>query len=55
MPVDTQTIEPNLLSGRWLQAGDTRQVVINDDFLEREPEVKVGSEITLKVGNTERT
>jgi putative ABC transport system permease protein len=30
-------------------------VVINDDFLEREPDVKVGSPITLKVGNTERT
>jgi putative ABC transport system permease protein len=30
-------------------------VVINDDFLEREPDVKVGSEITLKVGHTERT
>lgn len=55
VPVDIKTIEPNLFSGRWLQNGDTRQVVINDDYLEREPQVKVGSEITLKVGNTERT
>ena len=55
VPVDTKTIEPSLLSGRWLRSDDTRQVVINDDFLEREPDVKVGSEITLKVGNTERT
>jgi putative ABC transport system permease protein len=55
LPADAQTIEPQLLSGRWLKADDTRQVVINDDFLEREPDVKVGSEITLKVGNTERT
>ena len=55
VPVDAQTIDPALLSGRWLQADDTRQVIVNDDFLEREPDVKVGSEITLKVGNTERT
>lgn len=55
VPVDIQTIDPNVQSGRWLQAGDTRQVVINDDYLEREPQVKVGSEITLKVGTTERT
>ena len=55
VPVDIKTIEPNLLSGRWLQTDDTRQVVINDDFLEREPNVKVGDEIKLKVGNIERT
>jgi putative ABC transport system permease protein len=53
VPADSRTIEPALLSGHWLKAGDTRQVVINDDFLEREPDVKVGSEIRLKVGNTE--
>jgi putative ABC transport system permease protein len=55
LPADSQTIDPLLLSGRWLRADDTRQVVINDDFLEREPSVKVGSAIKLKVGNTERT
>jgi len=55
VPVDSKTIEPQLLSGRWLRSDDTRQVVINDDFLEREPDVKVGSEINLKVGNTEHT
>jgi putative ABC transport system permease protein len=55
VPVDTRTIEPHLLSGRWLRSDDTRQVVINDDFLEREPHVKVGDDIALKVGNTEHT
>ncbi len=54
LPIDTQTIEPRLLAGRWLQTGDTRQVVVNDDFLEREPETTVGSEIKLKVGDIER-
>ncbi|HZY42944.1 MAG TPA: FtsX-like permease family protein [Anaerolineae bacterium] len=55
VPIDIKTIEPNLQNGRWLQNGDTRQVVINDDYLEREPQIKVGSEITLKVGTIERT
>ena len=55
VPVDAKTIDPRLLSGHWLSANDPRQIVINDDFLEREPDVKVGSEITLKVGTTERT
>jgi putative ABC transport system permease protein len=55
VPVEIKTIEPNLLSGRWLRDDDTQQVVINDDFLEREPDVKVGSTITLKAGNIERT
>lgn len=55
LPIDAKTIEPRLLSGRWLQNGDTRQVVVNDDFLEREPNTTVGSEIKLKVGDRERT
>ena len=55
LPVDTKTIEPSFQSGRWLRETDTRQVVINDDYLEQEPDVKVGSSITLKVGTTEHT
>ncbi len=55
LPSDVKTIEPRLLAGRWLQAGDTRQVVINDDFLEQEPDTTVGSEIKLKVGDVERS
>jgi putative ABC transport system permease protein len=55
VPIDSRTIEPNLLSGQWLQPNESRQVIINDDFLEREPDVTVGSEITLKVGSTEHT
>jgi hypothetical protein len=55
VPIDSRTIEPNLLSGQWLQPNASRQVIINDDFLEREPDVTVGSELTLKVGSTEHT
>ena len=55
LPIDVKTIQPRLLAGRWLQDGDTRQVVVNDDFLEQEPDTTVGSDINLKVGNIERS
>jgi putative ABC transport system permease protein len=55
VPVDVKTIDPHLLGGHWLQAEESRQVVINDDFLEHEPNVKVGDQLTLKVGNIEHT
>ena len=34
---------PGQSSYEWLRSDDTRQVVINDDFLEQEPATKVGS------------
>ncbi len=55
LPFDAKTIDPRLNAGRWLQSGDARQVVVNDDFLEREPDTTIGSQITLKVGDSERT
>ncbi|MFN8597977.1 MAG: hypothetical protein U0559_17555 [Anaerolineae bacterium] len=57
LPVDTKRLSPvsRGARSRWLRETDTRQVVINDDYLEQEPDVKVGSSITLKVGTTEHT
>ena len=55
IPVDSKTIDPLLLSGRWLQPGDTRQVVVNSDLLQEEPDINVGSTITLKVDGKERS
>lgn len=46
---DAVTIEPLLLDGRWLQPGDTRQIVVNDDLLNKEPDISVGDQIILKV------
>ncbi len=54
IPVDSKTIDPLLLEGRWLQPDDTRQVVVNDDLLVEEPDIKVGSQIMLKIGDKER-
>ena len=55
IPADSKTVDPLLLEGRWLQPGDTRQVVVNDDLLVEEPNIKVGSQIMLKVGDKERS
>lgn len=51
---DDATIDPWMLKGRWLQAGDTRNVVVNNDLLEDEPGLGVGDEIELKVGDRTR-
>lgn len=38
-----------LSAGRWLQKGDTDQVVINSDVIRDEPDLKVGDTMRLKV------
>ena len=48
-------LEPKLLAGRWLQANDTQQIVINDDLLEQDPTFSVGDRISIKVGEQERS
>ncbi len=36
LPPESKTINPLIVSGRWLQASDSDQVVINGDLLEKE-------------------
>lgn len=55
LPHGAATIQPLVLKGRWLQAGDARQVVINEDLLEEIPDLQVGDEIALKVGETRQS
>ncbi|MBN1427276.1 MAG: FtsX-like permease family protein [Anaerolineae bacterium] len=55
IPYNSVTIDPLLIDGRWLQADDTNGVVINDDFLEHAPETAVGSSITVKIADQNRT
>lgn len=54
VPYDSVTIDPLLVDGRWLRAGDTGEVVVNDDFLERKPDAQVGSQIKVKLADQER-
>jgi putative ABC transport system permease protein len=49
IPPDPQTIQPLMVAGRWLEAQDDQPIVINEDLLVKEPELKVGDSLTLKV------
>lgn len=51
----TQTIDPLLIDGRWLREEDGQHVVVNEDLLEQVPTARVGTAITLRVGDRERT
>jgi putative ABC transport system permease protein len=48
-------IKPVLLAGRWLRPEDDRNVVVNIDLLELEPDVAVGDDITFRTGDIETT
>jgi putative ABC transport system permease protein len=54
-PVNTQMLRPQLLAGRWLVPGDANALVINTDFIQDEPDVKVGDEIILQLGAAKKT
>ena len=53
VPANSQLIEPILLEGRWLEANDTTAIVINEQFLQQEPDLIVGSDLTLMLDGEE--
>jgi putative ABC transport system permease protein len=54
LPSDSATIDPLILQGSWLSAEKSQQVVINQDLLEEEPDLKVGDQILIKIGDKKR-
>ncbi len=46
---DTHTIDPILDDGRWLEAGDQWQVVVNQDLVSQESGVQVGGDLEVEV------
>jgi putative ABC transport system permease protein len=54
LPENAQTIEPRIVSGRWLLPGDTNQVVVNEDLTAKEPEIHVGDKISIKFDGLEK-
>lgn len=54
LPSDPITLQPRLLSGRWLNAGDTWEVVINDDLRQLLPALEVGSELRVDIKGVTR-
>ena len=53
-PADTKLVKPTLVEGRWLRADDENAIVVNSIFIRDEPDVKLGSEIVLKIEGRER-
>ena len=49
LPAGTAMLRPTLLQGRWLLPADENAVVINTELLRKEPDIKVGDEIILKI------
>ncbi len=54
LPYNSQTVDPVLLDGVWLQGTGLPQVVVNADLIEAKSDIKTGSLITVKVGDHKR-
>ena len=50
LPAETPLIRPVVVEGRWLLRDDENAIVVNTEVLKDEKDIKVGDEITLKVG-----
>jgi putative ABC transport system permease protein len=46
---DTQLLQPDVWRGRWLLEDDENAVVINTDFLQEEPDVRIGQTLELQM------
>ena len=52
-PADSQLIEPLLVSGRWIQAGDVRKLAVSEAALKYFPTLKPGDLLNLKIDGKE--
>lgn len=48
-PVDSRLIDPILLKGRWVQAGDEGAIVLSERFFSRYPDLDVGDTLRMRV------
>ena len=55
LPAQTKYLRPELVSGRWLLPSDTDSVVIDNSFQKKDPDVTVGSRITLKIRDIDQS
>src|SRR5262249_40640079 len=50
LPPDTQLLEFDIIEGRKLTPGDTDAIVINNALAGRDPKMRVGQSVTLRIG-----
>jgi putative ABC transport system permease protein len=53
IPARSALIRPSVVEGRWLLPDDGNAIVVNTMFLKDEPDIKVGSDLKLKIGTKE--
>lgn len=55
LPAESSLIKPTIVEGRWLRPDDENAIVLNTLILKDEKDVKLGDEITLKLGDRDTT
>jgi len=54
LPPDTQLLEFDIIEGRKLTLGETDAIVINNALAGRDPKMRVGESVTLRIGSEEK-
>ena len=54
-PAGTQMMTATIREGRWLRSGDTNALVINSRVVDDEPQLEVGSTVTLNIRGSATT
>ncbi|HEV2358800.1 MAG TPA: ABC transporter permease [bacterium] len=54
-PAATKLFHPQMIEGRWLLSQDENAVVVSTDVLAEERDLRVGGDLTFKVGDRKRT
>jgi len=53
LPLDSRQYRPAITAGRWLARGDDHAVVVPRPLLDAEPELQLGGELRLRIGEEE--
>jgi putative ABC transport system permease protein len=51
VPTGTSMLKPEVVEGRGLQSGDRNAIVVNGTLADKEPALKVGEEVVLRMGH----
>jgi putative ABC transport system permease protein len=52
-PADSHLIEPILIAGRWIRAGDVHKLAVSENALKYYPDLKPGDKLNLKIDGRE--
>ncbi len=55
VPVESQSIRPTLIEGRWFDAADDHPIVMNSHFADEESDLAVGDQVVLDIEGHRRS